>query len=365
MKLVFIINSLSEPGGGAERVLANVSSALAGRGHDVTVASFDDGTSADFYSFAPAVNRIRLGGARQPAGILRRIFSARRLVRRVRPDVVIGFMHSAFIPQAVALANTGVPLVASEHTVFNHYRTVPFELSLLLLSSWLIAAFTAVSHAARASYPSSLQRKMVVISNPVTLAPEDAADVLGGERKILLSVGGLTALKDHGTLVRAFARISRQFPDWDLRIVGQGPLRDHILDEGRRGGIEDRVAICAATRHIGSEYARAQLFAMPSKYESFGLATAEALAHGLPVVGFADCPGTNELIEDGVNGVLVEAEDRVAALSDGLARLMGSAEERVRMGEAAPQSVEQYSLERVTDQWEDLLTRVAKHGAAR
>jgi glycosyltransferase involved in cell wall biosynthesis len=84
------------------------------------------------------------------------------------------------------------------------------------------------------------------------------------------------------------------------------------------------------------------------------------MAHGLPAVGFADCPGTNELIVDGENGLLVAGEDRPAALATGLARLMGSAEERVRMGAAAPARIAPFAPERVVDRWEALLSAAAQ-----
>ncbi len=100
------------------------------------------------------------------------------------------------------------------------------------------------------------------------------------------------------------------------------------------------------------EYARADVLAVSSRYESFGLVTAEALAAGIPVVGFADCPGTNELVVDGVNGLLVSGDDRVAALEEGLRRITGDRDYRARLASSAASSVERFGLEAVADQWE-------------
>ena len=103
----------------------------------------------------------------------------------------------------------------------------------------------------------------------------------------------------------------------------------------------------------------ASLGAAPSPYESFGLATAEALAAEVPAVGFADSPGTNEIIQDNVNGLLVSGPDRVEALANGLARLMVDEKLRRKLGKAGPASVAKYGVEPVTDQWEDLLRSIA------
>jgi glycosyltransferase involved in cell wall biosynthesis/SAM-dependent methyltransferase len=364
MKLVFLIKSLGVAGGGAERVLADVTSGLAARGHDVTVVSYDRPGTQDFYPIDPAVRRIRLGVGREarPSGLwetLHRMRAVRRLAVAMRPDVLIGFMHSIYIPQGIALLGTGIPVVASEHIVFDHYRTKPMHGALLRLTPHITSAVTAISERVRASFPASIRRRMVVIPNPVSVAPAERADVAGPGRKTLLSVGRLTEQKDQRTLVAAFAELAERFPDWDLRIVGEGELRSDLERQIERLGLGARIALPGTTADIHAEYLNAQLFAMPSAYESFGLATAEALAHGLPAVGFADCPGTNEIIVDGVNGLLVEGGDRVAALAAGLAGLMGSGELRAGMAAAAPASVTAFDPELVVDRWEELAARMA------
>lgn len=94
---------------------------------------------------------------------------------------------------------------------------------------------------------------------------------------------------------------------------------------------------------------------LPSRYESFGLVTAEAMAHGLPVIGFADCPGTNELIESGVNGVLVSGPGRIDGLAKAMAQLMASPEDRRRLGNAG-RTAKTADLGSVVAAWEAMLS---------
>lgn len=364
MKLLFVIKAMALAGGGAERVLALVSGALARRGHEVALASFDRPAEAPFYPLDPAVRQLRLGigdtgRGTGPALALRRIRALRRLGRELQPDVAIGFMHSSYIPLGLALLGTGVPVVGSEHISYDHYRTRPLQAALLRLAPRLTSAMTVLSPAVRDGFPGALRRHMTVVPNPVEIEVRRRADVVGGGRKTLLAVGRLEAQKDHAVLIEAFARLADAFPDWRLRIVGEGALRPQLEAQARRLGIAGRVELPGATRDVEAEYAAAQLFAMPSAYESFGLTTAEALAHGLPVVGFADCPGTNELVGDGGNGLLVDGADRAAALAEGLGRLMASSDLRGRLGAAGPASIEAFAPERVADIWEGLLARIA------
>ena len=99
---------------------------------------------------------------------------------------------------------------------------------------------------------------------------------------------------------------------------------------------------------------------MASRYESFGLATAEALAHGVPAIGFADCPGTNELIIDGRNGILVESSrDRASAMAAGLAQMIENTQLREQLARSAPLSVSAFTLEAVLEHWQALLGEIA------
>jgi glycosyltransferase involved in cell wall biosynthesis len=283
----------------------------------------------------------------------------RRLAKEMSPDVAIGFMHSVYIPLGLALVGSDIPVVASEHIAYDHYRTRPLQAALLRLTPALARAITVISPAVRDGFPVSLRRRMVAIPNPVEAPVSRSADAAGGPVKTLLSVGRLEEQKDHRTLIDAFASIAADFPDWRLRIIGEGTLRAGLEAQVKRLGLIDRVSLPGATDRINEEYAAAQLVAMPSSYESFGLATAEALGYGLPVVGFADCPGTNELVKNGVNGLLVTGRDRPAALAEGLAGLMQSPERRQLLGAAGPLSIADFAPERVADEWEKLLSRIA------
>lgn len=365
MKVLLAIKAMNNPGGGAERVLAELASGLAARRYEIVVLTFDRPGGRSYYPLPPAARRIELGiGDTTRAASLgetaRRALALRRRVRALAPDVAVGFMHSMFIPLGLALLGTGIPLIASEHIVPEHYRTRPLQAALLRLTPLLARRITVVSDQVLAAYPPALRARMVAIANPVNVPAGKRADV-GGEgraRKTLLCVGRFSEQKDHATLIDAFARLADRFPDWDLRIVGDGELRDALVAQVAARGLAGRVQMPGVVRDLATEYAAAQLFVLPSRYESFGLATAEALAHGLPAVGFADCAGTNRLIRPGVNGALAAVgADRAAALAAALEPLMASAQARRDLSRQDGLPSE-YSLPRVLDRWEALLHEV-------
>jgi glycosyltransferase involved in cell wall biosynthesis len=363
MKLLICTKTMNCAGGGAERVLAEVASGLATRGHDVTILSFDQPRGSSFYPLQKSIRRIdlALGSTTRPSGLLDSIARMRALrskILRLAPDVAIGFMHSMFVPLSLSMLGTNVPLIASEHTVYDHYRHRPLQKTLLRLSSRLAVRITCTSQQALLSYPRRIQRKMVVVRNPVRVDTASRADALGSERarKILLSVGRLEIEKDHAVLIDAFSRIAERVPDWDLRIVGEGALREQLEAQISALGLANRVQLPGSTSEISKEYLSAQLFVVPSRYESFGLATAEALAYGLCVVGFADCPGTNQLVHGGKNGILADgSRGRAASLAAVLHSLMTNDRLRARLSGKSHDILDDFSLEHVLDCWERLI----------
>lgn len=369
MKILFAIKSLQAAGGGAERVLSEIASGLAARGHEITVLTYDPPGGQSWYSLHPAIEwvTIEIGDSQSPARLYetaRRMLALRQRVREIGPKVVVGFMHSMFIPLGLAIAGAGIPLIASEHIVPDHYKARPLQGLLLRLTPWLTERITVVSDQALAAYPVPLRTYMSVVPNPVSVGCSELADVAGPAhgRKTLLAVGRLAAQKDHAALIDAFALIRDCVPDWDLRIAGEGELRGELETRIANHGLGTRVHLPGNIRDISREYASAQLFVMPSLYESQGLATSEALAHGLPAVGFADCPGTNTLIKAGRNGVLVEpGENRPRALAEALLHLMQDGEARRRLVPTGGPTTE-YDLEKVLAKWEELLRAVGNVG---
>jgi glycosyltransferase involved in cell wall biosynthesis len=374
MHAAFMIKALGNAGGGAERVLVDVANGLAQRGHRISVITCDPVGTPSYYPLSPGIDLVQLdsGDTEKSSGLwqfLRRLRSYRRVLKARQPDVAVAFMHSSYIPAGAALLGTGIPLIASEHIGPEHYRSRLIERLLLQLTPVFADAITVVSEQIRMSYNRWLRRKMVVAHNPVSFnARTRTVANAGGESdcKILLSVGRMTEQKNQTCLIEAFGRIAGQFPEWRLRIAGDGPLRNALMAQIERLGLAERVQLPGNIADIGAEYENADLFVLPSRYESFGLATAEAILHGVPAVGFAGCPGTNELIRPGENGLLVEGNGDVDALAATLSMLMGNPDRLKRLRNSPTQWLQDaYGLNQVLDVWETLLVPHAKHGVRR
>ncbi len=361
MKVIFAIKALDNIKGGAERVFADTTRGLAEKGYAINVLTFDHENGKSFYPLDYAVRQknLGIGNPKKKATIketLHRIYRLRRYVMEEKPDVVVAFMHSMFIPMSIALLGSGVPVIASEHTVPKHYKSKRFEYIMLGLCGLFCKRITVISRRIRKTYPAFLRRRMAIVPNAVK-TPKKFADPKGKKdgRKIILNVGRFDPLKDQRTLIVAFSQLAKEFPDWDVRIIGDGYLRNELVSLVKNLNLEDRIFLPGTTSKIEKEYIAAHIFAIPSLYESFGLATAEAMSHGLPAIGFKACPGTNELINNKKNGLLVTGENRIDSFRDSLKTLMKSEKLREEYGNKAKDAVERYYPEKIVEIWERLI----------
>jgi len=162
----------------------------------------------------------------------------------------------------------------------------------------------------------------------------------------ILCVGHMYPRKDHATLVQAASHLRQAGTEACVTIVGNGPERSALARSIQAADLQQIVHL---TDHLDfaalvAHYAACAVFCLPSRQEGFGLVLLEAMAAGKPVVA---CRGTaaEELIEDGVNGILVPQGEPVA-LASALQLLLRDTELRRRLGAAGRKRVSRFTPER-------------------
>ncbi|TGD61801.1 glycosyltransferase family 4 protein [Tabrizicola sp. WMC-M-20] len=396
MKIAFSIDRFVGVTGGAERVLCMIASGLAQRGHMVEILTADPEDGSPFYSLDPAVRIVRLspspglrsrlagkinnalhrfGLTHKWTGSYLAWYFTRRPLHRLfktylnqsRPDVGIAFMRGG-----IGLMVHGAPgfpkhKIASLHNMPAEELDLRFDTRFLyqrLIGIQAIKEFdwiTVLSPGFLDGLSPELRARACAIPNIIS-ASEDVTP-WDNRESLVVAVSRLVSNKRIDMLIAAWANVVGRFPAWRLEIYGQGPeaatLQARIADLG----LESSVRLMGVTRDIDTIHGRARLMAHPSAFEGFPLAVGEALTRGVPVLGFADCPGLNHLVQDGVNGRLVPPEaDRVAALSDVLAELLADPAQLQSLGENGPSSMSPYAAEAILDQWEALLQEVMHEG---
>ena len=184
---------------------------------------------------------------------------------------------------------------------------------------------------------------VTVIPNGADLTPRTALaasrPAAWDDRAVVLAAAGFLPRKRLPTLVEAFALVAPGHPEAVLRIIGDGPDRPAVeatIDQLR---LADRVELAGRRSHpeVLQEMAWADVFALPSVNEPFGVVFLEALGAGTPVICTADA-GATDVIEHGVHGLVVPPDD-TAAVAGAIARLLEDRSLRERMGAAGREHV--------------------------
>ncbi|PHR95993.1 MAG: glycosyl transferase [Leeuwenhoekiella sp.] len=366
LNILFFIHSLSS--GGAERVTTTLANHWASKGWAVTVVTVA-GENQDFYNLDERIRRIALNMAvnsRTPLHAilnnLRRVWALRHVLRQQQPDVAVAMMTTANATLAMAGRWAGVVTIGSE-------RTYPPAMPLGRLWEtirrrtyrWLDCLVAQTEESARWLFVHACSRRVAVISNPLsfplvsqppTLDPQQTKSTLNSQN-LLLAVGRLGEEKRFDRLLTAFATLIDRHSNWGLVILGQGPLRETLLQQVVDLELTEKVVLPGAVGNVGDWFSAADLYVLTSHFEGFPNTLVEALAHGLPSVAVNCKTGPSEILRHEIDGILVPQDDPTALVS-ALDLLMRDSALRERFSERAIEARERFAVKRIADQWEEL-----------
>ena len=193
-----------------------------------------------------------------------------------------------------------------------------------------------------------------VIPDPLAF---DVAEVSPLKAKRVIAVGRYVYQKGFDLLLQAWAKIEKQFPDWELAIYGMGD-RSPYENLAKQLGVDmNRCHLNGSTQNIRKEYLESSLFVFSSRFEGFGMVLIEAMACGLPVVSF-DCPcGPKDIVSHDEDGLLVPSGD-IDKLANAMSQLMDSYELRHQMAKNAICNVRRFQIDEIADRWQLLFEDV-------
>ena len=283
-----------------------------------------------------------------------------RALRRANPDCVVVWEYGAASLRTLAWCRRHRRryLIFTECTPEIDGLLPPWQLALHRRLARQADGVIAASSAARRRL-----RGFGVPDDRITVALQ-AADVApfraaarenGGGPVTVISAGRLVPDKNFGRLIEAFGRLRSEA---ELEIVGTGFLEDELKRLATRRGVAVRFRGHARPPELPSLYATADVYALISTYEPFGVAVREAAAAGLPIICSRTAGAAGDIAVDGRNAILVDPLD-VGEIAAALARLAGDGDLRARMG------AESRAIDRETDGVEVEAFVEAVAGAAR
>lgn len=305
--------------------------------------------------------------------------AVRRIIAEVRPDVVMSFLKGTAILTWLALA--GMPRAARPRWIVregnNILATAGHEspsrlvraasLGLTRLAYRRADAILANASGMARDLPAQLgldPARVHTINNPVDIAAISAAARRPAPdlpaRPFVLAVGRLEYQKGHDLLIRAFA-LSGAARTHELVILGEGSRLAALRQMAAALGLADRVHFAGFTANPHAWMAAADLFVLPSRWEGFPNAAAEAMAAGAPLL-LADCNyGAADLVTPDLNGMLVPVDD-AEALAAALSALLPDPARRARYAAAGHVAVRRFARNQILARYAELVGEIAPTG---
>ena len=302
-----------------------------------------------------------------------------KLLKKEKPDAVVSFMWYANLVTILAKFLSGVKcgIVVSERTSIIPYEGwfVRFMRSLTIRFFYPKATKIIVNSRSMSLILSKMSNisasKIAIINNPIDIrninhmSIEDVIHPWYQEKiPIIITIGRLSFEKGFSYLLRALHIVAADGISCRLVILGEGVEKQKLKRWVMKLGIDDKAIFLGFQKNPYKYLAHSTVFVLSSLYEGFPNVLLEALALGVPAIA-TRCPtGPEEIITNEVNGILVPPADE-RALADAIKRLLLDEDLRKRLGEAGKRRAEDFSIDKIIKQYEDVIENVCAESAVK
>lgn len=365
-KIVILVSAMNL--GGAQRVVSILCEHWSQNDFDIALVSTFTGDIDNHYQVNNNINLIQIPKVNLPFRSkllisLSKLIHLRKIIHSEDPDIVISFLTRVNVASAISTIGHRANLIICERT-WTPFGTVKKKY-LWILRMLLRRVDTVVVQTDRSkdwlnlNYPNL---NVQVIPNPLSypLAIDykkivNPADVISSDRKIILASGRLHKYKQFDLLIRAFLVISKKYLDWDLVILGDGEEREALKKLIKDHKLIDRVFLPGSVGNISTWYERSSIFVLSSSVEGFPNVLLEAMSYGLPSISFDCNTGPQEMIQDGVNGFLVNPQEKENGLILALENLIPNKILQTKIAQEAILLREKYGLNKVMKSWNRII----------
>ena len=380
MNILIYVNSLD--GGGAERVAALWAKGLFENHHNVSIA-VNYINSISHYEVPDGVRIYRPFAVYDslqkifPCLLWDQIFSRiynfvsekvkrhllGKILSKVNPEIIIVVLPELYdrIRTAQNICNKKILTIVTDHNSYERPDNAPFsplQLELKFKKCYEYDYLTVLTKVDQSillkTMKKSFMNKVSVLPNPLSYEPSN--DVPPKE-KIVLAVGRLNVwfCKGFDLLLKVWAKISKDFPDWKLEIAGNGD-KTFLLKICEKLNITNSVVFLGYV-NVKEYYEKASIFVMSSRYEGFGMALTEAMSQGCACVACDYNGRQREIIENESQGLICNPDDE-SSIESALRRVLSDEGYRFYIQKNAIERSKYYGLSNIMNCWNGIFKKI-------
>jgi GalNAc-alpha-(1->4)-GalNAc-alpha-(1->3)-diNAcBac-PP-undecaprenol alpha-1,4-N-acetyl-D-galactosaminyltransferase len=341
--------------GGAERVISVLANEFVNKGYKVTILAIL-GDKKD-YNIDDRVRYIPFTANTNNKLIrwIKRLQFIRKYINKSKYNIIISFMAQINIYPIIANIFNNAKLIVSERN--DPYQDPNSKLIRSVRDFLYNFADGLVFQTpdAKKYFSEKIQDKSTIISNP--LSSELLQPFTGERNKVIVTATRLDKQKNLKMLIDAYYKIQQEYPEYTLKIYGEGPLREELTMHTENLKINGKVSLPGYSRNLHQEITEAALFVLPSNYEGISNSLIEALALGIPVIS-TDHPigGAKMYIKPEYNGLLVPVGD-TESLYLAMKKLIDNPSLGKMFSENAVKIREDLDVKKIVREWETFILR--------
>lgn len=353
MKIYFVIADISFKGG-IERVTCNLANDFINEHEVVIVSYFKSNDNITFYLDEKVkvkyITNYKYDG--QP-GSIKRLFKFIRIFLKINlyfKNKEVDYIISQGLPITLILFPLNFMkkrIIACEHVHYDYYnKVIKWLRNKLYKYYYKVVVLTSKD---KEKFEKNLNN-VECIPNYISKISKEKSFL---NNKVIISVGRLEEQKGYDILIRVCSKLLPNYPEWKLKIFGEGNLKKKLEKQIIQKKMEKQILLMGTTNEIEKEYLKSDIYVMSSRFEGMPMVLLEAQSYGLPLVSF-DCPnGPSDIIEDRVNGYLVKNFNEEEMLKK-INKLIDNENLRIKMSKNTERMILDFEKINILKKWGDL-----------
>lgn len=277
-------------------------------------------------------------------------FGLGKIIKNLNTDILI----SSRIEFSKQIKRNDIITISQEHSFIDNEKYIKKVRKSFKHIKYLIV----MTKGAKEKYDEWLKNEKIkpeVIVIPNIIKENKSGKISNLNNRQIISVGRLEDVKDFYTLILVFSVIVKKYPNYVLKIIGEGSMRERLEEQIKKCNLQKNVILTGrrTENEINNELIKSDVFVLTSKSESFSLVLCEAMNFGVPCIAFDVDVGPREIIQDGKNGFLIENRN-VNLMIERLDELLYNISLRRFLGLNSYNVAKNYYSENIINKWKNI-----------